>query len=263
MNNIEKDKIIKIIKIINKVHQKKPLVHHITNIVVSNITANLTLALGALPIMAIAREEVVEIAENADVLLINIGTITKDILEASLIAGLAAKEKNKKIILDPVGAGATSFRTEASLKIIETVQPDIIKGNFAEMLAISGKKALMKGVESLDNDTEKIEDSLKSIALRYNCIAVATSETDILSDGKTTKKLAGGHPLLKYVTGTGCMVTTAIACFMAIENPFDAAYLGLKLMKSSDTIKNVSGPAEFQIKLIDTIFRLSKIGIAN
>ena len=260
MNNTEKDNII---KIINKIHQKKPLIHHITNIVVSNITANLTLALGALPIMAIAREEVAEIAEATDVLLVNIGTITKEVMESILIAGLYAKEKNKKIILDPVGAGATSFRTEASLKIMETVQPDIVKGNFAEMLAISGKKAWIKGVESLDNDTEKMEDSLKSIALRYNCIAAATSETDILSNGETTKKLAGGHPLLKYVTGTGCMATTAIACFMAIENPFDATYHGLKLMKSSDTIKNVSGPVEFQNTLIDTIFQLSKIDVAD
>src|SRR4029078_9855262 len=96
---------------LHDLRERKPLVHQITNYVVMNETANATLALGALPVMAHAPQEVEEMAAAAGALVLNIGTLSEPWIHGMLLAGKAANEAGAPIVLDPVGAGGTQYRT--------------------------------------------------------------------------------------------------------------------------------------------------------
>src|SRR5450759_2909747 len=128
---------------------RKPLIHQITNYVVMNETANATLAIGALPVMAHAREEVEEMASHAGALVLNIGTLSAPWIEAMLLAGKAANAAGVPVVLDPVGAGATSFRTETAKRILSEVRVAVVRGNAGEVATLIGQQAEMRGVDSL------------------------------------------------------------------------------------------------------------------
>ena len=121
---------------LERLRAARPLVHHITNLVVMNDTANLTLLLGASPVMAHAPEEVEEMVALAGALVLNPGTLERDWIEAMLRAGLRARELSIPVILDPVGAGATSFRTTTNRMLLERVRPTIVRGNAGEIGAL-------------------------------------------------------------------------------------------------------------------------------
>ena len=242
---------------LGRIREQRPLIHHITNIVVSNLTANFTLTMGALPIMANAIEEVEEIIDKADVLLLNIGTLTKDQLEAMLIAGQYARKKGKKIVFDPVGAGASNLRTEASFNIIKKVKPDIVRGNYAEICKIAGEDAKIKGVESDEDDFSKSQEIAKRVANKYGCVAAISGKVDLISDGKKVARTFGGNEMLKRITGSGCMATTSIACFASVESDFKAAVHGLEIMRICSEIADSNGPAAFQNSFFDAVFNMS------
>jgi len=235
------------------IRQKKPLVHHMTNLVVTNLTANFTLAIGALPIMAYAREEVEEIVDKADVLLLNIGTITREQLDSMLVAAKHARELGKKVILDPVGCGASALRKEAASRIISAGM-DVIKGNFAEMCAIAGKSAEIRGVESEEGNVDIAIEVAETLAKELSCTIAVTGREDVVSNGVGTAKIAGGSEMLKHITGSGCMATTSIACFLGVEEPFYASLHGLELMKRCSEGLKYDGPASFQQAFFDSVF---------
>src|SRR3954453_11933712 len=106
---------------LRRLRETKPLVHQITNYVVMNETANATLALGALPVMAHAQEEVEEMARIAGALVLNIGTLSPPWVDAMLLAGRSANAAGVPVVLDPVGAGATTYRTETAKRILHEV----------------------------------------------------------------------------------------------------------------------------------------------
>ncbi len=240
--------------------KKKPLIHHMTNLVVTNLTANFTLALGALPVMAYAKEEVEEIVDKADVLLLNIGTITREQLDSMLVAAKHAKATDKKIVLDPVGCGASALRKEAARDII-AVGVDVIKGNFAEICTIAGKSAEMRGVESGEGNVDVAIEIAESLAKDLSCTIAITGREDVVSNGVGTAKIVGGSEMLKHITGSGCMATTAIACFLAVEEPFYAAMHGLELMKRCSEGLNYGGPASFQQAFFDRVFSFLDTGV--
>src|SRR6266496_2350724 len=128
------------------IRERKPLVHQITNYVVMNETANATLALGALPVMAHAREEVEEMVGLASALVLNIGTLSEQWIEAMLLAGRAASERGIPVVLDPVGAGATRYRTDTARRILEEVQVTVLRGNQGEIATLVGADAEVRGV---------------------------------------------------------------------------------------------------------------------
>ncbi|MGB9588347.1 MAG: hydroxyethylthiazole kinase, partial [Armatimonadota bacterium] len=127
----------------------KPLIHSITNFVVMNETANAILCLGALPVMAHAREEVEQMVSMAGALVLNIGTLEPDWVDAMESAGRQANERGIPVILDPVGAGATRLRTESSKRLLENLKISIVRGNAAEISAIIGMASEIRGVESI------------------------------------------------------------------------------------------------------------------
>jgi hydroxyethylthiazole kinase len=208
---------------LDEIRKKKPLIHHITNYVVANETANLTLCLGALPVMAHAIDEVEEMVEHAQALVLNIGTLDRTQIDAMLAAGARANERGVPVVLDPVGAGATQLRTDAAREIAKNVRLAAIRGNAAEVSILAGYRADIAGVEAL-GAAENIERVIKELALKLDCVVCATGPIDHVSDGRHVARVANGHPMLSTVTGTGCMCTTVVASHIAVaQDRFDAA----------------------------------------
>ena len=241
---------------LDAIRERKPLVHNITNYVVMNETANAILALGALPVMAHAREEVEEMVGLAGALVLNIGTLSEHWVEAMLLAGKAANARGIPVVLDPVGAGATRYRTETATRLLEELDHvSVLRGNAGEIATLLGVQAEVRGVESIDAGTGARE--LAERAGRLVGAAAVTGAVDYVSDGDTTVEVASGHPLLARVTGTGCMATAMIGCFHAVEprDPVGAAVSALAAFGVAAELaaERSSGPGSFHVALYDAL----------
>ena len=198
------------------IRSRKPLIHHITNNVVTNLTANVTLAIGALPVMAPAIEESGQMVTAAGALVLNIGTLDPAQIESMIVAGKSANGRSVPIVLDPVGAGATNLRTEASHRLLRELKIAIVRGNAGEVGVVAGAGGEVLGVESV-GATGDVAGLAKLTASRFGLVAAITGKRDVISDGKRLGYVDNGHALLRSVTGTGCSATTAVACFAAVE----------------------------------------------
>src|SRR5437868_5887482 len=165
------------------IRQQRPLVHHITNMVVMNDTANITLAIGASPVMAHALEEVEEMVQLARVLLLNIGTLTPEQIEAMLRAGKRANELGIPIVLDPVGAGATNLRTQSALRLLRELRISVIRGNASEVGTLVGVAAETRGVESVLRAEDR-EVVAKRAAHECGCTVAITGARDVIVEGE-------------------------------------------------------------------------------
>ncbi len=247
-------------EILVRIRQKRPLVHHITNIVVANDNANTMLALGALPVMAYAREEVEEMVTGAEALVLNLGTPTEDIIKSALLAGKKANALGIPVILDPVGAGATRFRKEAALLLLERVRVTIVRGNAAEACALLGRPSRERGVES-KAEAENQALLAREVALKFGVTAAITGAVDYVSDGKRIVAVHNGHPLLTRVTGTGCMATSLCGAFAAVESDALLASLGalgFLGVCAERAIRDSQGPGSFRMRLFDVMYSLSE-----
>lgn len=244
---------------LKKIREQKPLIHHITNYVVANETANLTLAVGALPVMAHAHGEVEEMVSMAGALLLNIGTLDEYQVESMLLAGKKASEKGIPVILDPVGAGATSLRTETARQLIRELDVAAVRGNYGEISILAGYRAVVAGVESV-SPAEDIETAVKELAHKLDCVVCATGRVDIISDGRRTASVSNGHPALGIVTGTGCMASTMVAAHLAVaDDYFDAAVHALAAFGIAGEIafeKSGDNPGTFHQELYNAVYHL-------
>src|SRR5437879_3747314 len=168
---------------LRELRKRKPLVHQITNYVVMNETANATLALGALPVMAHAREEVEEMAALAGALVLNIGTLSPDWVDAMIAAGRVANERGIPVVLDPVGAGATRYRTETARRILDEVRVTVLRGNAGEVATLVGVDAEVRGVESIATGSDPA-DLARHAGRRLGLVASVTGAVDHVSDGE-------------------------------------------------------------------------------
>lgn len=199
------------------VRVNRPLIHNITNIVVANFSANGLLAIGASPIMADAIEEVGDMATVSDALVLNIGTLGTMTEAAMIRAGQAANQSGRPVVLDPVGVGATSFRRGVVEKILSRVRVTVIRGNAGEIATLIDADWTAKGVDAGDG-THHPKLLAEQAAKQYGCVVAVTGETDFLSDGTVTLEISGGHPLMAQTTGTGCLLSSVIGAFLAIES---------------------------------------------
>lgn len=250
-----------IVSLLERVREKSPLIHNITNVVVTNFTANGLLALGASPVMADSRKEVADMVKIANALVINIGTLNENTVEAMHIAGKAANELNVPVMLDPVGAGATAYRTETARNLVEDIQFSVIRGNAAEIANVAGESLAVKGVDG-GNLHGSVVDLVTSTAKKLNTVVIATGKDDIVSDGTTTFAVHNGHPILTKVTGTGCLLTSVIAAFASVEKKqVNAAVAALSFYGIAAEIaaeKTVHfGPGSFQIELLNQLALVS------
>ena len=239
------------------VRGRKPLVHQITNYVVMNETANATLALGALPVMAHAREEVAEMVRLAGALVLNIGTLSPPWIEAMLIAGASANEAGVPVVLDPVGVGATAFRTDTAKRILDVVDVAVLRGNAGEVATLVGVEAEVRGVESIAAGADGAAIA-RAAASTLGVVASVTGPVDHVSDGDRVAAIANGDPLLAAVTGTGCMSSAITGCFLAVDEPFDAAVAALVAfgVAGEDAARDAKGPGSFHVGLYDALAAL-------
>ena len=198
---------------LRKISEERPLVHHLTNYVTVNLVANTTLSVGALPVMAHAHEEVEEMVGLASALVVNIGTLDPTFVEAALLAGKRANEMGIPVALDPVGAGATSFRTKTAERLLAELSVAAVCGNAGEIATLAGLAAEVRGVESLAGDAK--EAAAKS-AGSLDVTVAATGETDYVSDGEHTLAVSNGHPLMCRVVGSGCASTAVVGIFATV-----------------------------------------------
>ena len=239
--------------------EDKPLIHQITNYVVMNETANATLALGALPVMAHAPQEVEEMASVAGALVLNIGTLSDHWIEAMLLAGAAANRAGVPVVLDPVGAGATRYRTETALALLNELEITVVRGNAAEIATLAGREAEIRGVEAIGASGSPAELA-QAAARELGCVASVTGPVDHVSDGERGYSIANGHELLGTVSGTGCMSTAITGCFLAVrpEAPLDAAAEALVGfgVAGEDAAQEAKGPGTFHAFLYDALYNL-------
>lgn len=247
--------------------ERTPLIHHITNIVVTNDVANLTLSFGASPVMAYAPEEVGEMAALAGALALNIGTLSAAEIEAMLIAGRAAAEHGVPIVLDPVGAGATRFRTESALRLLAELPITVLRGNRGEIGALVGS-GLMRGVDAVGDEDPRTVGA--AAADRFGVTVAVTGAVDVVVGGGRTLSIHNGDPLLGRITGSGCMATAAIAIFLAaggdpaIQTALGLATYGLAAERAAAPIGGVApGPLTFRTHLIDEVAALRERGVAG
>jgi hydroxyethylthiazole kinase len=243
--------------VINQVRETNPLIHCITNNVVINFTANGLIALGASPVMASAKEEAAQMVQHAQALLLNIGTLSAADVEAMILAGKEANRFSIPVIFDPVGVGATAYRTETARRILAEVKVTVIRGNAGEIAVLGGTSVQVKGV---DGNKEGISHNLvQHIADDLQTVVIATGEVDILSDGKRTFSVANGHHMLTNITGSGCLLGAVVAaCAGASEDVLEAcigalAFYGIASEKAAE---QAIAPGSFQVAFLDQLYLL-------
>lgn len=244
---------------LRQLRERKPLVHQITNYVVMNETANATLALGALPVMAHAREEVEEMVGLASALVLNIGTLSEHWIEAMLLAGRVASDGGIPIVLDPVGAGATAYRTDTARRILGEVRVTVLRGNAGEVATLVGAEAEVRGVESIAAGLEPA-DLAREAGRQLGLVASVTGPVDHVSDGERVLAVANGDALLAAVTGTGCISSALTGCFLAAKpgEPLEAAAEALAALgvAAEDAAAGAAGPGTFHARLYDGLAAL-------
>ena len=250
---------------LEKLREKAPLIHNITNYVVMNSTANALISIGASPVMAHAPEEMEEMVSLASALVLNIGTLSERWIEAMHLAGKKAKRMGIAVVLDPVGAGATAYRTEATKSIIREVKPQIIRGNGSEILAIAHAGFSTKGVDSTASSDTAIEGAME-LAQSTGSVVSISGKIDYVTNGQETAAIANGHPLMGRVTGTGCTATALSAAFAAVNNDYYAA--ATEAMIVMGTAGEMAGeeadaPGTFFAKFLDALYYINGEQIKN
>ncbi|WP_141432730.1 hydroxyethylthiazole kinase [Bacillus sp. 03113] len=242
---------------LEKVRQINPLVHNITNVVVTNFTANGLLALGASPFMADGADEVADVAKISSVLVLNIGTLNPIAVNSMILAGKSANEHGVPVILDPVGAGATQYRTDVAQKIISEVKISVIRGNAAEVANVFGEKWEIKGVDA-GTPQGNVEELAVAAAQKLKTVVAITGKEDVVSNGDTTYVIANGDPILTKVTGTGCLLTSVIGAFAGVEKDMLQAsvaalsFYGVAAEKAARKTAEL-GPGSFQIEFLNQL----------
>ncbi|WP_433999859.1 hydroxyethylthiazole kinase [Endozoicomonas sp.] len=244
--------------------EQQPVVHNITNQVVMNNTANALLAIGASPIMAHAAEEVEEMVSLAGALVINTGTITSYQVSSMVLAIEKANELGKPWILDPVGAGATTFRLNMNRELLQ-LKPTVVRGNASEILSVLAGEASGKGVDSI-HDSSSTLGTIQHSAAELGIVMAVTGAVDYVTDGKRLAAISNGHPMMAKVTGTGCSATAVTGAFLATcEDPWLASLSSLSCMGIAGevAVEASKGPGSLQMHLLDQLFLLNESVIRN
>ncbi|WP_068983989.1 hydroxyethylthiazole kinase [Lysinibacillus xylanilyticus] len=248
--------------IFHTIRKRNPLIHCITNYVVANFQANGLLAIGASPVMADDSHEVEEMVAIASGLLINIGTLNNQMKKSMLLAGKKANALGIPIVLDPVAAGATTYRKQTVQQLLKEIKFAAIRCNVGELAAIANVDWQQKGVDS-GTGSISLEIEAKQIAQLYNCIVIVTGEKDFITDGEHQQWITGGNSQMTEVTGTGCLLS-AICCaaYSTGNEPYnqlvDALSLYKKVAEQASSSTDYIG--DFQITVLNELHRISKDG---
>lgn len=245
-----------IINALASVRKRNPLVVNITNYVVMNTTANVLLALGASPIMAHSQEEMGELMTIAGALVINIGTLDSGWIPRMKYAIDQANCHQKPVVLDPVGCGATTLRTQLSLALASQANNLIIRANASEIIALSGQVKPTKGVDSLESSEHAIDAAI-TLVNRYQCNVVISGPTDYVVTSTQIQSLNNGSPMMARVTGTGCCLSALTGAFAAIGDTTGLTATAIMGIAGELATAKSQGPGSLQVNLLDTLYSLN------
>ncbi|HTP86497.1 MAG TPA: hydroxyethylthiazole kinase [Bryobacteraceae bacterium] len=248
---------------IQRIRADAPLVHNITNYVVMNTTANALLALGASPVMAHAEEEVADMAAIAGALVINMGTLSRAWIHSMFLAGRAAHDCRKPVVFDPVGAGATRFRTETAHRLLGEFPIAVIRGNASEIRALCTADHLTKGVDSVHSSEDAL-DAAHALADKHNCVVSVSGAVDLIVSAGAVIRVRNGHPMMPRVTGLGCTASALTGAFAAVNpSPLHAAAHAMAVMGIAGelAIKDAHGPGTFQVRFLDSLYLIREADI--
>ncbi len=249
---------------LSALRQREPLVHNIANLVAMDLAANLLLAAGALPAMVHAVQEVEDMVAEADALSIHLGTISADWVEPMVIAARKAVELDKPWVLDPAGGAATAHRTRVAERLAH-LQPTVIRGDGAEILALGGGRAPARGPGSRVESAEAL-DAARDLAKATGAIVAVTGAVDYVTDGRTILAVANGHPLMTKVAGLGCALSCLIgACCAVNPERMAATAHGLALLGLAGELaaERAEGPASLRADLIDRLHNLDEAALSE
>ncbi|ANQ23454.1 hydroxyethylthiazole kinase [Vibrio natriegens] len=244
------------------VRQQKPLVVNITNYVVMNNTANALLAIGASPIMAHSKQEMAEMMSFAGALVINIGTLDSEWTPRMIFAVEQANANGKVVVLDPVGCGASTLRTETSRQIARLADKLIIRGNASEIIALAGEQAQSKGVDSLDSSDAAL-GAAQFLVAEYGANVVISGETDYIVTKSQTVTLGNGHEMMPYVTGMGCTLSALTGAFAAVGDETGLAAAAVLGVAGEIAAEQARGPGSLQLTLLDELYQLDEQTLAK
>jgi len=248
-----------------RIRAAAPLVHNITNYVVMNTTANALLAVGASPVMAHAVEEVEEMVGLAQALVLNIGTLSGPWIEAMFVAGRAARRRGIPIVLDPVGSGATRFRTATARRLLDEVGPTIVRGNASEIASLLSEAGDTKGVDSRRASDQTV-DAARAVAARWRCVVSLSGATDIIVGAGSELRVRNGHPMMARVTGMGCAASALTGAFAAVNAfPIQAAAHAMALMGIAGEMaaERAAGPGSFQPHFLDALAGIGEADVTR
>ncbi|WP_336133544.1 hydroxyethylthiazole kinase [Natronomonas amylolytica] len=248
------------------VEQAGPLVNSVTNSVTVNDVANVTLHWGGLPVMSDDEREVGEMVSTAGACLLNMGTVDEAGEGAMLTAGAAANESGIPLVVDPVGVGATSVRTAVAERLVTDLDVTVLKGNYAEITALVGEDADVRGVESVGEYSD-IAETAVTCAREHDTVVVASGETDVVATDEAAYEVSVGHPLMGQVVGTGCMLGVTLATFgggLGVDRPLETALAGTACFglagERAAEEGEYNGPASYKTAFLDTV---ANMGAAN
>jgi hydroxyethylthiazole kinase len=248
---------------LSKIRAQAPLVHNITNYVVMNNTANALLAIGASPVMAHSIHEVEAMVQLSQALVINIGTLSDAWIESMALAAQTAARLNIPIVLDPVGCGATEYRTRTALKLLRTARLSVIRGNASEIQALAYGSGNTKGVDSIHTPQDAF-DAARELAQTYGCVVSVSGPVDLVVCCDRAAHISNGHPLMTRVTGMGCTSSALTGAFLAVEpDIFNAACLTMVVMGVAGELaaKIAVGPGSFQMHFLDVLHGINESDI--
>ncbi|KAH8918815.1 thiamine biosynthetic bifunctional enzyme [Atractiella rhizophila] len=264
------DSILKVAgNLFEKMRQSPKVVQQITNTVVQNDSANLTLALSSSPIMSSSQAEAEDLSKIIGSLVVNLGTLNPEQVDGMRVSGQFANQQKRPVVFDPVGVGASTLRKETTKELLAHWQVSVIKGNAGEIATLSGfSGAQSRGVDSVGAVSNPSQVALH-LARKEKCIVAMTGKEDYVSDGTSVYKISNGHKYLAAITGSGCMTGSAIACLAAQANNIHhcehpdllaATIAGLLLLEVAGELAaertETRGPGTFRAALIDETFNL-------
>lgn len=245
----------KINNLLSRIKQSNPLILNLTNNVTIDFVANGLLSLGASPVMSQAEEEINDLIQIASAVIVNIGTLNKKFIELCEHVCKIANQLNKPIILDPVGVGASLYRTSACETLLKNYRIAVLRGNASEIGVLCGFRTLTKGVDSTI-ESEKIIDFVKTFSERHKVVVCVSGKIDVIVEGNKINLFNRGSQLMPMVTGTGCLLSAVIGAFQAVEeNYFEAVSVATLFYGICGEIaaEKSKGPGSFRTHFLDAL----------
>ena len=240
------------------VKDRRPLVHHITNYVTVNDCANITICAGGSPVMSDEAEDIVDITRISSAVVLNMGTLNKRTVDSIILSGKIANDHGVPVIFDPVGVGASKYRDLVAARVLSEVKVDVIKGNAGEIGVLSGIGGEVRGVDSVSSNNERA--ATETLARKYGCIVAMTGETDYVSDGEKTVVLRNGHALMDRVSGTGCMASSVVGCYVGANGAsVDSVAAAISAISIAGELAAPisNGPGTFKVNMLDALYNLT------